>query len=96
MCKNVIRTAEMKHRRRRCDPLCFSSGVFNQAFASPVVWLTALLTAWMAVLPSVTARALGVILKVHDKHKVRHEQVKKKALPVYTALRHKPDSPGGW
>lgn len=97
MCKNVIRTAEMKHRRRCfCDPLCFSSGVFNQAFASPVVWLTALLTAWMAVLPSVTARALGVILKVHDKHKVRHEQVKKKALPVYTALRHKPDSPGGW
>uniref|UniRef100_H3CHB3 Phospholipid-transporting ATPase n=1 Tax=Tetraodon nigroviridis TaxID=99883 RepID=H3CHB3_TETNG len=47
-------------------------GVFDQAFASPVVWLTALLTAWTAVLPSVTVRALRVILKVHDKHKVRH------------------------
>lgn len=68
--------------------------MFDQAFASPVVWLTALLTAWTAVLPSVTVRALRVILKVHDKHKVRHDKVK--ALSVYTALRHKPDSPGGW
>lgn len=63
-----------------------SSGVFDHAFASPIVWLTALLTAWTAVLPSVTVRALSVILKVHDKHKVRHEKVKAKALSVYTHL----------
>lgn len=79
----------MKHRRRRfCDPACLSSGVFDQAFASPVVWLTALLTAWTAVLPSVTVRALSVILKVHDKHKVRHEKVKGKLLSVYTNQTH--------
>lgn len=59
------------HPSSRCDPVRSSSGVFDQAFASPVVWLTALLTAWTAVLPSVTARALSVILKVHDKRKVR-------------------------
>lgn len=40
------------------------------AFIDPVVWLTALLTAWTAVLPSVTALALKVILTLHDKHKV--------------------------
>ncbi|XP_076582000.1 phospholipid-transporting ATPase IC [Chaetodon auriga] len=45
-------------------------GVSDKAFADPVVWLTALLTTWTAVLPSVTARALNVILTVHDKHKV--------------------------
>lgn len=36
-----------------------------------MVWLTALLTACVAVLPSMAARALNVVLKVHDKHKVR-------------------------
>ncbi|XP_055363620.1 probable phospholipid-transporting ATPase IM [Betta splendens] len=45
-------------------------GVSDQAFADPVVWLTALLTAWAAVLPSVTARAAIVIASLHDKHKV--------------------------
>ncbi|KAI3368297.1 hypothetical protein L3Q82_008009 [Scortum barcoo] len=45
-------------------------GVSDKAFIDPVVWLTALLTTWMAVLPSVTALALNVILTVHDKHKV--------------------------
>lgn len=59
--------------------------MFDQAFASPVVWLTALLTAWTAVLPFVTVRALRVILKVHDKHKVRHDEVKVKALSIYPA-----------
>lgn len=49
----------------------FSSGVSDKAFVDPVVWLTALLTAWTAVLPSVTALALNVIT-IHDKHKVRH------------------------
>lgn len=48
------------------------SGVFDNAFANPVVWLTALLTALTAVLPSMTARTLNVTLKVYDKHKVRH------------------------
>ncbi|CAK6955283.1 phospholipid-transporting ATPase IC [Scomber scombrus] len=45
-------------------------GVSEQAFINPVVWLTALLTAWTAVLPSVTSHALNVILTIHDKHKV--------------------------
>lgn len=59
--------------------------MFEQAFASAVVWLTALLSAWMAVLPSMTVRALRVILKVHDKHKVRHEKVIAKASAVRAA-----------
>ncbi|XP_063322715.1 phospholipid-transporting ATPase IC [Pelmatolapia mariae] len=45
-------------------------GASDYAFTDPVVWLTALLVAWTAVLPSVTAHALSVILNVHDKHKV--------------------------
>lgn len=49
-----------------------SSGVFDNAFANPVMWLTALLTALTAVLPSMTARTLNVTLKVYDKHKVKH------------------------
>lgn len=52
--------------------VCFSSGVFDKTFVDPIVWLTALLAAWTAVLPSLTARTLNVILKAHDKHKVRH------------------------
>ncbi|XP_040896932.1 phospholipid-transporting ATPase IK isoform X2 [Toxotes jaculatrix] len=45
-------------------------GVSDKAFIDPVVWLTALLTSWMAVLPSVTSHALNVILTIHDRHKV--------------------------
>ncbi|GAA6219395.1 phospholipid-transporting ATPase IC-like [Lates japonicus] len=45
-------------------------GVSDKAFIDPVVWLTALLTSWTAVLPSMTALALNVILTSHDKHKV--------------------------
>ncbi|XP_039896182.1 phospholipid-transporting ATPase IK isoform X4 [Simochromis diagramma] len=45
-------------------------GASDYAFTDPVVWLTALLVAWTAVLPSVTAHALSVILNVQDKHKV--------------------------
>uniref|UniRef100_A0A3P8QYI0 Phospholipid-transporting ATPase n=2 Tax=Astatotilapia calliptera TaxID=8154 RepID=A0A3P8QYI0_ASTCA len=45
-------------------------GASDYAFTDPVVWLTALLVAWTAVLPSVTAHALSVILNAHDKHKV--------------------------
>lgn len=48
-----------------------SSGVFENAFSDPMVWLTALLACCVAVLPSMAARALNVVLKVHDKHKVR-------------------------
>lgn len=60
--------------------VCFSSGVSDKAFVDPVVWLTALLTTWTAVLPSVAALALNVILTVHDKHRVRYlyEKVKEK------------------
>lgn len=48
----------------------FFLGVSEKAFIDPVVWLTALLTTWTAVLPSVTAHALSVILSAHDKHKI--------------------------
>ncbi|XP_028259722.1 phospholipid-transporting ATPase IC [Parambassis ranga] len=46
-------------------------GVSDMAFIDPVVWLTALLTTWTAVLPSMTAHALNVILTARDKHKGR-------------------------
>lgn len=39
------------------------------------------------MLPSVTARALSVMLRVHDKHKVRQEKVEVKALSVCKPLR---------
>ncbi|XP_008305292.1 phospholipid-transporting ATPase IC [Cynoglossus semilaevis] len=45
-------------------------GVSEKAFIDPVVWLTALLTSWTAVLPSMTAHALNVILTVNNTHKV--------------------------
>ncbi|KAG7239038.1 hypothetical protein INR49_030303 [Caranx melampygus] len=45
-------------------------GVSDKAFIDPVVWLTALLSAWTAALPSLTVCALDVILTVHSKHKV--------------------------
>ncbi|XP_072246377.1 phospholipid-transporting ATPase IC [Leuresthes tenuis] len=48
----------------------FFLGVSNKAFIDPAVWLTALLTAWTAVLPSFAVLALNVILTVHHKHKV--------------------------
>ncbi|XP_061636277.1 phospholipid-transporting ATPase IK isoform X2 [Phyllopteryx taeniolatus] len=45
-------------------------GASDEAFTDPVVWLTALLTAWTAVLPSMTFLALSVIQNIHGKHKV--------------------------
>ncbi|XP_029906406.1 phospholipid-transporting ATPase IC isoform X2 [Myripristis murdjan] len=45
-------------------------GASDKAFIDPVVWLTALLTAWTAVLPSVTVCALSVILTKQHKHKI--------------------------
>ncbi|XP_068447617.1 phospholipid-transporting ATPase IC [Clinocottus analis] len=45
-------------------------GVSNKAFIDPLVWLTALLATWLAVLPSVTALAVNVILTKHNKHKI--------------------------
>lgn len=71
-------------------PVSVSSGVFEQAFGSAVVWLTALLSAWMAVLPSMTVRALSVILKVHDKHKVRHKKANAKASSVRASHQPRP------
>lgn len=35
-----------------------------------MVWLTALLASCLAILPSMAARALTVVLNVNDKHKV--------------------------
>lgn len=48
----------------------FWSGVFENAFGDPMVWLTALLAACVAILPAMAARALSVVLNVQDKHKV--------------------------
>ncbi|XP_068582105.1 phospholipid-transporting ATPase IC [Cebidichthys violaceus] len=48
----------------------FYIGVSDKAFIDPLVWLAALLATWTAVLPSLTALALNVILTMHDKHKV--------------------------
>ncbi|XP_029607201.1 phospholipid-transporting ATPase IC [Salmo trutta] len=45
-------------------------GVSQNAFPSPVVWFTALLTAWTAVLPSFTIHTLNIILTNPDKHRV--------------------------
>lgn len=56
-----------------CEIFCLSllsSGVFENAFAHPLVWLTALLATCLAILPAMAARALTVVLNVHDKHKV--------------------------
>ncbi|XP_033937519.1 phospholipid-transporting ATPase IC isoform X2 [Pseudochaenichthys georgianus] len=48
----------------------FFLGASERAFIDPLVWLTALLTTWTAVLPSMTTLAINVILNMHDKHKV--------------------------
>ncbi|XP_056132853.1 phospholipid-transporting ATPase IC [Lampris incognitus] len=45
-------------------------GVSDKAFIDPVVWLTALLTAWTAALPSVTIFTLNIILTNANKHRV--------------------------
>nr|XP_054585972.1 phospholipid-transporting ATPase IC [Nothobranchius furzeri]XP_054585973.1 phospholipid-transporting ATPase IC [Nothobranchius furzeri] len=55
-------------------------GVSDKAFVDPVVWLTAFLTSWTAVLPSFTIHALGVILSVHNKHKVHSTPLQPVAL----------------
>ncbi|KAL1023001.1 hypothetical protein UPYG_G00035240, partial [Umbra pygmaea] len=47
-------------------------GVAQNAFCSPVVWLTALLTTWTTVLPSFTVHALNIILTNPDKRKVHN------------------------
>ncbi|KAM9385836.1 phospholipid-transporting ATPase IC [Pholidichthys leucotaenia] len=48
----------------------FFYGAFDAAFTDPLVWLTAFLTAWTAVLPSVTRLALSVVRKGHDSQKI--------------------------
>ncbi|XP_026161377.1 phospholipid-transporting ATPase IC [Mastacembelus armatus] len=58
-------------------------GVSDQAFVDPVVWLTALLTVLVAVLPSLTGHALTVILTSHNRHKVHglpHHPVELKSM----------------
>ncbi|KAJ0032337.1 hypothetical protein NQD34_002418 [Periophthalmus magnuspinnatus] len=59
-------------------------GAADKAFIDPVVWLTALLTAWTAVLPSVTIHAFNVIRKGNDKHKVH--SVSPKAVELKSQL----------
>lgn len=49
----------------------FLPGASLNAFTNPVVWLASFLTSCTAVLPSVTKRALKVILVDSNKHKVR-------------------------
>ncbi|XP_061093824.1 phospholipid-transporting ATPase IC [Conger conger] len=45
-------------------------GVSMHAFRDPVLWLTALLTTFVAILPSLTVRALAVVLAPSDTHRV--------------------------
>ncbi|XP_066552074.1 phospholipid-transporting ATPase IC [Amia ocellicauda] len=45
-------------------------GVAVNALSNPLVWLTVLLTGCMAVLPSLTSRALGLVLRPPDTHRV--------------------------
>ncbi|KAI4899997.1 hypothetical protein NFI96_014505, partial [Prochilodus magdalenae] len=45
-------------------------GVSLNAFANPVVWLVAFLTTCIAVLPSITVRALNVVLTNPNKHRI--------------------------
>uniref|UniRef100_A0A8B9KZG7 Phospholipid-transporting ATPase n=1 Tax=Astyanax mexicanus TaxID=7994 RepID=A0A8B9KZG7_ASTMX len=45
-------------------------GASLNAFANPVVWLTAILTTCTAVLPSFTVQALSVVLAKNNKHKI--------------------------
>ncbi|XP_033820613.1 phospholipid-transporting ATPase IC [Periophthalmus magnuspinnatus] len=59
-------------------------GAADKAFIDPVVWLTALLTAWTAVLPSVTIHAFNVIRKGNDKHKVH--SISPKAVELKSQL----------
>ncbi|XP_060934887.1 phospholipid-transporting ATPase IC [Limanda limanda] len=58
----------------------FFIGTSQKAFIDPVVWLTAVLTAWTAVLPSFTSHALSVIQTAHDKHKVHSVSLQPTAL----------------
>lgn len=50
--------------------LIILAGASLNAFTLPVVWLTSFLTSCTAVLPSITRRALNVILVNPSKHKV--------------------------
>ncbi|KAM8874227.1 phospholipid-transporting ATPase IC [Spinachia spinachia] len=45
-------------------------GVCDKAFIDPLVWLAALLATWTAVLPSLAALALKVVLAMHGNHRV--------------------------
>ncbi|XP_035267984.1 phospholipid-transporting ATPase IC isoform X2 [Anguilla anguilla] len=48
----------------------YFSGVSENVFSGPLLWLTAVLTACVAVLPSMTARALAFVLRPSDTHRV--------------------------
>ncbi|XP_077440088.1 phospholipid-transporting ATPase IC isoform X2 [Vanacampus margaritifer] len=63
-------------------------GASDEAFTDPVVWLTALLTAFAAVLPSMTFLAFSVIRTVHDKHKV-HSMSARQPVELTSRLRRK-------
>ncbi|KAK2906994.1 hypothetical protein Q8A67_005979 [Cirrhinus molitorella] len=48
----------------------FFLGASPNAYSTPEVWLTICVTTFIAVLPSITIRALGVVLTNPNKHKV--------------------------
>ncbi|XP_042605482.1 phospholipid-transporting ATPase ID-like [Cyprinus carpio] len=48
----------------------FFLGASPNAYSTPEVWLTICLTTCIAVLPSITIRALGVVLTNPNKHKI--------------------------
>ncbi|XP_009294623.2 phospholipid-transporting ATPase IC isoform X2 [Danio rerio] len=48
----------------------FFLGASQNAYSTPEVWLTIFVTTCVAVLPSITTRALGVVLANPNKHKI--------------------------
>ncbi|TTK63268.1 Phospholipid-transporting ATPase IK [Bagarius yarrelli] len=63
-------------------------GASLNAFTNPVVWLATLLTSCTAVLPSITCRALSVIMVNPNKHKIHS---KKEPVELQSWIRN--DSP---
>lgn len=60
----------MNKRNSNSVTTCVCLGTFQGAFASPLVWLTVLLTTCTAVLPSLAVRALLLVLNPPDTHRV--------------------------
>ncbi|TRY62354.1 hypothetical protein DNTS_025883 [Danionella cerebrum] len=52
----------------------FFLGASTNAYSSPEVWLTIFVTSCVSILPSIIIRALGVVLKNPNKHKIHSSE----------------------